>query len=149
MESGRIVLCTWHRFYCPPFRLGKPHAPLGLPPEPTSYWKPYYLILLFKLLSVQPHAYIENSTVTFFFGGGILVSLKWHQILWTKFAMTTYNIKKLPWLANVQTNLKSEDSSIILYCPECCLTNCHYKSQLKTILVFVNWYQLLSSELGS
>jgi len=47
--------------------------------------------------------------------------------------------------SNKQSKLKPEESSIILYCPECCLTNCYYKCQLKTILVFVNWYQLMSS----
>jgi len=41
--------------------------------------------------------------------------------------------------------LKPEESINILYCPECWLTNCHYKFQRKTIFVFVNWYQLLWS----
>jgi len=36
--------------------------------------------------------------------------------------------------------------SIILYCPKCCLANCHYKWQPKNVFVFfVNWYHMLSS----
>ena len=50
-----------------------------------------------------------------------------------------HEIGKLPRLANLQTKLKPEEIGIrlTLYCPECCLTNCHYKiCQLRTIFVF-------------
>jgi len=62
-----------------------------------------------------------------------------------KFVVMSYNMEKFPWVANLQTKLKPEESSIILYCLWCCPTNCHYGRQLKTIFVFDNWYQLLLS----
>jgi len=49
---------------------------------------------------------------------------------------------------NLQTYKLSccQKTAALLYCPECCQTNCHYKCQLKTIFVLANWFlQLLSS----
>jgi len=46
---------------------------------------------------------------------------------------------------NLQTKLKFEESSIILYHAERCLTNRHSRYQPKTMFIFVNWYQLHSS----
>jgi len=43
-------------------------------------------------------------------------------------------IGKLPWLANLQTKLKPEESSIVFYCPECC----HYKCQFTRIFVVLS-----------
>ena len=61
----------------------------------------------------------------------------------------SYNMKSINVLElqTLQTKLKPEESSIVLYFPERCLTNCSgiTKCQLKTIFVFINWYQLLSS----
>jgi len=57
--------------------------------------------------------------------------------------MISYNIKLENFVdfANLQTKLKPEQSSIILYCPDCCLTNCNTITHVnsKTIFVCVNW----------
>jgi len=54
----------------------------------------------------------------------------------------SYNMKSINVLElqTLQTKLKPEESSIVLYFPERCLTNCSgiTKCQLKTIFVFIN-----------